>query len=161
VRIKVNSMVDEQIIDALYRASQAGVKVEVWVRGICSLKPGVVGMSENITVRSILGRYLEHSRIFAFHNDGEPVVYIGSADMMHRNLDRRVEALVRVSMPAHVKELNDLFTLSMSDTTSSWHLGPDGEWVRHNVGEDGKLLLDLQDRTMINVQRRRRARAVR
>ncbi|HEY9310294.1 MAG TPA: RNA degradosome polyphosphate kinase [Microbacterium sp.] len=161
VRIKVNSMVDEQIIDALYRASQAGVKVEVWVRGICSLKPGVEGMSENITVRSILGRYLEHSRIFAFHNDGDRVVYIGSADMMHRNLDRRVEALVRVSAPAHVKELNDLFTLSMSDTTSSWHLGPDGEWVRHNVGEDGKLLLDLQDRTMTNVQRRRRARAVR
>jgi polyphosphate kinase len=161
VRIKVNSMVDEQIIDALYRASQAGVKVEVCVRGICSLKPGVEGMSENITVRSILGRYLEHSRIFAFHNDGDPVVYIGSADMMHRNLDRRVEALVRVSTPAHVKELNDLFTLSMSDTTSSWHLGPDGEWVRHNVGEDGKLLLDIQDRTMTNVQRRRRARAVR
>lgn len=161
VRIKVNSMVDEQIIDALYRASHAGVKVEVCVRGICSLKPGVEGMSENITVRSILGRYLEHSRIFAFHNDGDPVVYIGSADMMHRNLDRRVEALVRVSTPAHVKELNDLFTLSMSDTTSSWHLGPDGEWVRHNVGEDGKLLLDIQDRTMTNVQRRRRARAVR
>ncbi|KAF2413119.1 RNA degradosome polyphosphate kinase [Microbacterium sp. B35-04] len=161
VRIKVNSMVDEQIIDALYRASQAGVKVEVCVRGICSLKPGVEGMSENITVRSILGRYLEHSRIFAFHNDGEPVVYIGSADIMHRNLDRRVEALVRVSTPAHVKELNDLFTLSMSDNTSSWHLRPDGEWVRHNIGEDGKPLLDLQDRTMTNVQRRRRARAVR
>ena len=161
VRIKVNSMVDEQIIDSLYRASQAGVKVEVCVRGICSLKPGVAGMSENITVRSILGRYLEHSRIFAFHNDGDPVVYIGSADMMHRNLDRRVEALVRVSAPAHVKELNDLFTLAMSDTTSSWHLQADGEWVRHNIGEDGKLLLDLQDRTMTNVQRRRRARAVR
>ncbi|GAA5090375.1 RNA degradosome polyphosphate kinase [Microbacterium yannicii] len=161
VRIKVNSMVDEQIIDALYRASQAGVKVEVWVRGICALKPGVAGMSENIIVRSILGRYLEHSRIFAFHNDGEAVVYIGSADMMHRNLDRRVEALVRVSTPAHIKELNDLFTLAMSDTTSSWHLQADGEWVRHNIGEDGKLLLDLQDRTMANVQRRRRARAVR
>jgi len=161
IRIKVNSMVDEQIIDSLYRASQAGVKVEVCVRGICSLKPGVEGMSENITVRSILGRYLEHSRIFAFHNDGDPVVYIGSADMMHRNLDRRVEALVRVTTPAHVKELNDLFTLSMSDSTSSWHLGPDGEWVRHNVDQEGKLLLDLQDRTMINVQRRRRARAVR
>ena len=154
-------MVDEAIIDALYQASNAGVPIEVWVRGICSLKPGVEGMSENITVRSILGRYLEHSRIFAFHNDGEPVVYIGSADMMHRNLDRRVEALVRVSTPAHVKELNDLFTLSMSDNTSSWHLMPDGEWVRHNVGEDGKPLLDLQDRTMTNVQRRRRARAVR
>ena len=161
VRIKVNSIVDEQIIDALYRASQAGVKVEVCVRGICGLKPGVAGMSENITVRSILGRYLEHSRIFAFHNDGHPVVYIGSADMMHRNLDRRVEALVRVSSPAHVRELNDLFTLSMSDTTSSWHLGPDGEWVRHHLSEDGKPLLDLQDRTMTNVQRRRRARAVR
>jgi polyphosphate kinase len=161
VRIKVNSMVDEQIIDALYRASQAGVKVEVWVRGICALKPGVEGMSENITVRSILGRYLEHSRIFAFENDGDPVVYIGSADMMHRNLDRRVEALVRVSTPAHIKELNDLFTLAMSDTTSSWHLGPEGEWVRHNHDEDGKPLLDLQDRTMTNIQRRRRARAVR
>lgn len=161
VRIKVNSMVDELIIDALYRASQAGVKVEVWVRGICSLKPGVEGMSENITVRSILGRYLEHSRIFAFHNDGDPVVYIGSADMMHRNLDRRVEALVRVSSPAHVKELGDLFDLAMSEGTSSWHLGPDGEWVRHNVGEDGRPLVDLQDKTMANVQRRRRARAVR
>ncbi|WP_194410924.1 RNA degradosome polyphosphate kinase [Microbacterium cremeum] len=161
VRIKVNSMVDEQIIDALYRASQAGVKVEVWVRGICSLKPGVPGMSENITVRSILGRYLEHSRIFAFHGDGEPTVYIGSADMMHRNLDRRVEALVRVSSPAHVKELIDLFDLAMSDGTSSWHLGPDGEWVRHNIDDDGKILVDLQDKTMANVQRRRRARAVR
>lgn len=161
VRIKVNSMVDEQIIDALYRASQAGVKVEVWVRGICSLKPGVEGMSENITVRSILGRYLEHSRIFAFHNDGDPVVYIGSADMMHRNLDRRVEALVRVSSPAHVQELGDLFDLAMSENTSSWHLGPEGEWVRHNVGEDGRPLIDMQDKTMANVQRRRRARAVR
>ncbi len=137
------------------------MKVEVWVRGICALKPGVAGMSENITVRSILGRYLEHSRIFAFHNDGEPTVYIGSADMMHRNLDRRVEALVRVSSPGHIKELNDLFTLAMSDTTSSWHLQPDGDWVRRSLAEDGKPLLDLQDRTMTNVQRRRRARAVR
>ncbi|GAB2834760.1 RNA degradosome polyphosphate kinase [Microbacterium insulae] len=161
VRIKVNSMVDEQIIDALYRASQAGVQIEVWVRGICSLKPGVPGMSENIRVRSILGRYLEHSRIFSFHNDGDPQVYIGSADMMHRNLDRRVEALVRVVAPAHLKELEDFFDLAMSDSSSSWHLGPDGEWTRHNVGEDGKLLVDVQDRTMANVQRRRRARAVR
>lgn len=161
VRIKVNSMVDELIIDALYRASQDGVKIEVWVRGICSLKPGVPGLSENITVRSILGRYLEHSRIFAFHNDGDPQIYIGSADMMHRNLDRRVEALVRVNAPAYLRELDELFTLAMSDTTSSWHLGPDGEWVRHNIGDDGKPLTDLQDRTMANVQRRRRARAVR
>ncbi|MEZ3161629.1 RNA degradosome polyphosphate kinase [Microbacterium sp. BWT-B31] len=161
IRIKVNSMVDEQIIDALYRASQAGVKVDVWVRGICSLKPGVPEMSENITVRSILGRYLEHSRIFAFHNDGDPMVYIGSADMMHRNLDRRVEALVRVVAPGHVAELIALFDRAMADTTSSWWLGPDGEWARHRTSESGKPLVDLQDRTMTSVHRRRRARAVR
>nr|WP_274637428.1 RNA degradosome polyphosphate kinase [Microbacterium bovistercoris] len=161
IRIKVNSMVDEQIIDALYRASQAGVPIEVWVRGICSLKPGVSGMSENITVRSILGRYLEHSRIFSFAGDGDPQVYIGSADMMHRNLDRRIEALVRVTAPAHIKALEDLFTLAMSDGTSSWHLGPDGVWVRRSVGENGRPLVDLQDKTMMIVQRRRRARAVR
>jgi polyphosphate kinase len=161
IRIKVNSMVDEQIIDALYRASQAGVPVEIWVRGICSLKPGVPGLSENITVRSILGRYLEHSRIFAFEHDGDEQVYIGSADMMHRNLDRRVEALVRVTSPNHVKELSALFDLAMNDGTSSWWLGADGEWTRHSLGEDDRPLVDLQDRTMTNVQRRRRARAVR
>ncbi|NYF17566.1 polyphosphate kinase [Microbacterium sp. AK009] len=161
IRIKVNSMVDEQIIDALYRASQAGVPVEIWVRGICSLKPGVPGMSENITVRSILGRYLEHSRIFSFENDGDPQVFIGSADMMHRNLDRRVEALVRVTAEQHLKELSDLFDLAMNDATSSWWLGPEGEWTRHSRDEDGKALIDLQDKTMTNVQRRRRARAVR
>jgi polyphosphate kinase len=161
IRIKVNSMVDEQIIDALYRASQAGVPVEIWVRGICSLKPGVPGMSENITVRSILGRYLEHSRIFAFHNNGDPQVFIGSADMMHRNLDRRVEALVRVVSPAHIKELLDLFALAMADTTSSWWLGPEGEWTRHSLDAEGRPLVDMQDKTMSNVQRRRRARAVR
>jgi polyphosphate kinase len=161
IRIKVNSMVDEQIIDALYRASQAGVPVEVWVRGICSLKPGVAGVSENIKVRSILGRYLEHSRIFMFHNDGYPQVYIGSADMMHRNLDRRVEALVRVIAPPHLTELSDLFELAMSDTTSSWWLGSDGTWTRHSLDEAGKPLVDIQDRTMTDVQRRRRSRTAR
>lgn len=161
IRIKVNSMVDEQIIDALYRASQAGVRVDVWVRGICSLKVGLPGVSDNITVRSILGRYLEHSRIFAFENDGDPQVFIGSADMMHRNLDRRVEALVRVIVPAQVKELLDLFDLAMGDQTSSWHLEASGDWVRHSVDAAGKPLIDLQDRTMAQVQRRRRGRAVR
>jgi polyphosphate kinase len=161
IRIKVNSMVDEQIIDALYRASQAGVAVEVWVRGICGIKPGVPGLSENITVRSILGRYLEHSRIFSFHNDGDTQVYIGSADMMHRNLDRRIEALVRVVAPDQIVQLNDLFSLAMNENTSSWWLGPDGEWTRHSVGWEGQPLLDLQDDTMANVQRRRRARTVR
>ena len=154
-------MVDEQIIDALYRASQAGVKVDVWVRGICSIKTGLDGVSDNITVRSILGRYLEHSRIFAFENDGDPQVYIGSADMMHRNLDRRVEALVRVSDPAHLKELLSFFDLAMDEGTTSWHLGADGVWTRHAEDADGKPLIDLQDMTMGLIQRRRRARAVR
>jgi len=161
IRIKVNSMVDEQIIDALYRASQAGVPVEIWVRGICSIKPGVPGLSENITVRSILGRYLEHSRIFAFHNDGDEHIYIGSADMMHRNLDRRVEALVRVRDQAHLAQLTALFDLAMSDTTSSWWLDHTGTWARHHLDEHGNQLVDLQDQTMTDVQSRRRARATR
>ncbi|MEJ1092227.1 RNA degradosome polyphosphate kinase [Microbacterium istanbulense] len=161
VRIKVNSMVDEQIIDALYRASAAGVKVDVWVRGICSLRSDLPGISDNITVRSILGRYLEHSRIFAFENGGEPVAYIGSADMMHRNLDRRVEALVRVSDPAHVQELVTLFDTAMDDGTTSWHLGAEGVWTRHSTDAAGEPLIDLQDRTMSEVQRRRRKRSVR
>lgn len=160
VRIKVNSMVDEQIIDALYRASMAGVKVEVWVRGICSLRVDLPGVSDNIIVRSILGRYLEHSRIFSFENDGDPVVYIGSADMMHRNLDRRVEALVRLSSPTHIDELHDLFDLAMDPGTNSWHLVAGGGWERA-VDPDGEPLLDLQDRTMSLVQRRRRKRTVR
>ncbi|ALJ19624.1 RNA degradosome polyphosphate kinase [Microbacterium sp. No. 7] len=161
VRIKVNSMVDEQIIDALYRASQAGVRVDVWVRGICSLRTDLPGVSDNITVRSILGRYLEHSRIFAFANDGDPQVYIGSADMMHRNLDRRVEALVRVTAPEHVKELLELFDTAVSDATSSWHLGAEGAWTRRHLDADGQPLTDLQELTMSQVQRRRRSRAVR
>lgn len=161
IRIKVNSMVDEEIIDALYRASQAGVKVDIWVRGICSIKTDLPGVSDNITVRSILGRYLEHSRIFTFENDGDPQVFIGSADMMHRNLDRRVEALVRVTDERHVKELLDFFDLAMDDGTSSWHLGAGGVWERHSVDADGKPLVDLQDRTMNQVRRRRRSRSVR
>ncbi|WDG17237.1 RNA degradosome polyphosphate kinase [Microbacterium sp. Clip185] len=161
IRIKVNSMVDEQIIDALYRASRAGVPVEIWVRGICSIRPGVEGLSENITVRSILGRYLEHSRIFAFDNDGDPETYIGSADMMHRNLDRRVEALVRITAPAQIAELSELFSLAMSERTSSWWLAGDGTWTRHSTDAEDKALVDLQDKTMFQVQRRRRSRAVR
>ncbi|WP_405372478.1 MULTISPECIES: RNA degradosome polyphosphate kinase [unclassified Microbacterium] len=161
IRIKVNSMVDEQIIDALYRASQAGVKVDVWVRGICSLRTDLPGVSDNITVRSILGRYLEHSRIFAFHRDGDPHIFIGSADMMHRNLDRRVEALVRIVEPVHLKEITDLFDFAMSDATSSWRLGAEGAWTRHSHDEEGAPLIDLQDKTMAQVLRRRRARAVR
>jgi len=156
IRIKVNSMVDEVIIDGLYRASQAGVPVDIWVRGICSLRPGVPGLSDNIRARSILGRYLEHSRIFSFLNDGDPQVYIGSADMMHRNLDRRVEALVRLDDPAHIAEAGELIDLAMDDGTSSWHLQPDGDWVRHERDAAGRPLVDLQDETWRQVSSRRR-----
>jgi len=161
IRIKINSMVDEAIIDALYRASQAGVKVEIWVRGICALRAGVPGLSENITVRSILGRYLEHSRIFMFANNGDTQVYIGSADMMHRNLDRRVEALVRLTEPAHIDELDDLFSRAMDPMTSSWWLDADGTWSRHTHSATNVRLNDLQDTVMKEISHRRRSGAQR
>jgi len=159
VALKANSIVDEAIIDALYRASRAGVQVDVLVRGICALRPGVPGLSDNVRVRSILGRFLEHSRIFIFGNDGDPAVYIGSADMMHRNLDRRVESLMRITRPEHVKQLEELMAQGMADTTSSWHL-QDDRWVRHHRGEDGQPLLDHQA-ALIEMhlkQRRKRTR---
>jgi polyphosphate kinase len=155
VRIKVNSLVDEATIDALYRASRAGVPVQVVARGICALRAGVPGLSENIVVRSILGRFLEHSRVFWFENGGEPEVWMGSADLMHRNLDRRVEVLVRISDPRHVDELGELLELSLDDRTSSWHLLPDGTWERHHHDENGELLLDLQEHLIAAVRRRR------
>ncbi|EIE97922.1 RNA degradosome polyphosphate kinase [Saccharomonospora glauca] len=127
VRIKCNSLVDEQVIDGLYRASQAGVDVDVVVRGICSLKPGVPGLSENIRVRSILGRFLEHSRVFHFRGAGTH--WIGSADIMHRNLDRRIEALVRVSDPRLTAQLDALLDSALDPMTRCWVLRPSGEWV--------------------------------
>ncbi|WP_116248210.1 RNA degradosome polyphosphate kinase [Nocardiopsis sp. FIRDI 009] len=145
IRIKVNSLVDREIVDALYRASQAGVSVDLWVRGSCVLRPGVPGLSENIRVRSILGRFLEHSRVFVFANGWRPQVWIGSADLMPRNLDRRVEALVRVSDPEQCRRLVGLMELAMSDGTSSWRLRPDGTWERATHDADGDPLLDLQD----------------
>ncbi|GAB3582027.1 RNA degradosome polyphosphate kinase [Calidifontibacter terrae] len=161
VQIKVNSMVDEKIIDALYRASQAGVAVDVWVRGICALRPGVPGLSDNIRVRSVMGRFLEHSRIFRFAVEGESdVIYIGSADMMHRNLDRRVEALVQIVDKHHVAALTDLLALGMSDTSSSWHLQSDGHWERHARDADGGSLIDVQA-SLIEAYSRRRVKAAR
>jgi polyphosphate kinase len=158
VQLKVNSIVDEQVIDALYRASQAGVHVDIWVRGICALRPGVEGLSENIEVHSILGRFLEHSRIFLFGGGGEPEVYIGSADMMHRNLDRRVETLVRVAEPRHVEELRALLERGMSNGYAHWRLGGDGRWTRVNTADDGTPLADLQS-TLIELHTKRRRKA--
>ncbi len=159
IRFKANSIIDEVIIDALYQASQAGVPVDVVVRGICAIRPGVPGMSENIRVRSILGRFLEHSRIYWFANGGEPVVYIGSADLMHRNLDRRVEALVRLRDPGHIEECGRLIRLAMDPGTSSWHLNADGSWTRHATDADGNPLVDLQAQLIADgAQRRARLR---
>ena len=148
IKLKANSMVDEAIIDALYRASQAGVPIEVWVRGICSIRAGVPGLSENIQVRSVLGRYLEHSRIYAFANGGERDVFIGSADLMHRNLDRRIEVLVRLTDREHLARVDRFFEYAFRDDVSSWRMLPDGTWQRRVISEEGELLPDLQDLVM-------------
>lgn len=158
IRFKMNSLVDEQIIDELYRASMAGVKVEVLVRGMCALRPGVQGLSENITVHSVLGRYLEHSRVFWFENAGKPDIFIGSADMMHRNLDRRVEALVNITQADHVAELKDLLDLGMSESISAWTLKSTGEWDRSTVNSSGELLVDMQDELMTRTLQKKRGR---
>ncbi|WP_442935245.1 RNA degradosome polyphosphate kinase [Micromonospora sp. CPCC 206061] len=144
VQIKVNSLVDEGVTDALYRASQAGVQVDLMIRGMCTLRPGVPGLSDNIRVRSILGRFLEHSRVFRFGNNGSTEFWIGSADLMHRNLDRRVEALVQVTDPEARAELDRVLALSMSDETESFELHPDGTWTRRR-SSDNQPLVNLQE----------------
>jgi polyphosphate kinase len=176
IRLKMNSLIDEAVIDALYAAGQAGVPVDIVVRGMCALRPGVPGLSENIRVRSVLGRFLEHSRIFVFGDD--PVEsatvraaadrtaeslyegWIGSPDMMHRNLDRRVEALVRITDPAQLRTLTGLIDMACAEDAAGWQLGPDGEWTRR-TGPGGTPLRDVQE-TLIETRNRslnlRRAR---
>jgi polyphosphate kinase len=144
IRIKTNHLVDEQLIDALYRASRAGVRIDLLVRTFCTIRAGVPGLSENIRVRSILGRFLEHSRIVYVENDGEPEYLIGSADLMHRNLDRRVEVMVEVTDPAAREHLHDTLELAYSDDIVAWELQPDGDWKR-NPGQPGRPLRDYQD----------------
>jgi polyphosphate kinase len=141
IRLKVNSLVDEKLIDALYEASRAGVPVELVIRGICALRPGVPGLSEGVRVRSIVGRFLEHSRVMAFTNGGEPEWWIGSADLMHRNLDRRVEVLLQVCDETARRELQGVFDAAMAAGVRCWELGPDGAWAR--TGDD-----DYQARLM-------------
>ena len=149
IRMKANSVVDEGIIDGLYLASQEGVTVELLVRGICALRPGVPGLSESISVRSVLGRFLEHSRVFWFENGGEPVAWIGSADLMHRNLDRRVEVLVRLPDGDSLDDVRELLDLAYDADTDAWELRSDGSWER-NEGD-----VHLQE-ALIERQRRRR-----
>mgnify|MGYP006073130311 FL=1 len=158
IRMKLNSLVDEQIIDQLYFASIAGVPIEILVRGMCALKPGIKGLSENIKVASVLGRYLEHSRVFFFENAGDPDVFIGSADMMHRNLDRRVESLVQITQTDQIKELNDLLELAVSGTVAIWELESSGIWRRDSKNHDGEPLIDMQDEVMARTLLKKRVR---
>ena len=158
IRMKLNSLVDEQIIDQLYFASIAGVPIEILVRGMCALKPGIKGLSENIKVVSLLGRYLEHSRVFFFENAGDPDVFIGSADMMHRNLDRRVESLVQITQTDQIKELNDLLELAVSGTVAIWELESSGIWRRDSKNHDGEPLIDMQDEVMARTLLKKRVR---
>ncbi|MEQ1786587.1 MAG: RNA degradosome polyphosphate kinase [Acidimicrobiales bacterium] len=156
ITLKMNSLVDTRTIDALYDASQAGVAVDLVIRGICCLIPGVPGLSEHIRVRSIVGRYLEHSRIFRFANGegiGQPKVLIGSADLMPRNLDRRVEALVAVDEPELQARLDEILAVNLADDTLAWELHEDGSWVRL-TGGTVDTHLRLQEIARTRVRRR-------
>ena len=144
IRLKLNSLLDEEFVEALYEASSAGVEVDLVIRGICSLVPGITGLSENIRVRSVLGRFLEHSRIFHFANGGDDEIYIGSADLMDRNLNRRVESLVKIRRDEHKKTLMKIFDQYTASTTAAWHLLPTGKWLLVDKDSNGEQLSDLQ-----------------
>ena len=146
--MKMNNLSDQAVIDALYAASEAGVRVDLIVRSVCSLRPGLKGLSRNITVRSIVGRYLEHSRIFYFQNGGEEEVYIGSADMMERNLDHRVEALAVVRSPEIVEQLKLVLDLALSYNVGAWTLDRRGAWTRVPASAEGEIRLSLQEQLM-------------
>ncbi|MFO7281025.1 MAG: RNA degradosome polyphosphate kinase [Thermoanaerobacterales bacterium] len=151
ITMKMNSLVDPEMIDALHRASQAGVEIDLIVRGICCLTPGVPGRSENIRVRSIVGRYLEHSRVYRFANGrgpGTPLHLIGSADLMPRNLDRRVEVLVPVLEPSLQARIDELLEVELADDVLAWTLGPDGRWVRSAPGGTVDAHAELQRRAV-------------
>jgi polyphosphate kinase len=145
IRLKLNSLLDEEIVAAIYEAADAGVKVEIIVRGICSLQLNTQARRENIKVRSILGRFLEHSRIYYFRNDGADEYFIGSADMMQRNLDRRVESLVRIDSEKHKERLKGILDDSVSDQYSTWKLTDDNQWSRRITDSEGKYLVNFQD----------------
>jgi polyphosphate kinase len=138
IRIKSNALTDQAIIEELYAAAQEGARIDIVVRGICSLRPGVPGMSENIHVRSILGRFLEHSRIYDFTIDGESKTFIGSADLMPRNLDHRIEVVVPVLDPKVRQEMHTVFDILLEDGSYAWVLGADGTWTRLQPQKSGR-----------------------
>lgn len=154
IRIKVNSLTDEALIEELYSASQAGAKIEIVARSICTLRPGVEGMSENICVRSIIGRFLEHSRVYSFEIDDAVALYLGSADLMTRNLDRRIEVLVPIEQARLRQEIIAVFDSALADNSSSWQLASDGTWVRL-----GQPKGERPHNHQLNLQRRARLRS--
>jgi polyphosphate kinase len=153
IRFKVNAITDEAVIEELYTAAQQGAKIEIVARSICMLRPGVPGLSERICVRSIVGRYLEHSRIYSFEIGDETELFLGSADLMTRNLDRRVEVLVPVEAPRLRQELAAVFDSAFADTESSWELGAEGTWKRRSREKGGRA-----HRHQLNLQRRAHVR---
>jgi len=153
IRFKLNSILDEEFVEAFYRASMAGVQIDLIVRGICAVRVGIPGVSENIRVRSILGRFLEHSRIFHFANGGEDEIYIGSADLMDRNLNRRVESLVRIVKSEQKQQLIEVIDQYLDEKTSRWEMLPTGKWQKVSLYSDGSGLNNLQEE-MISKYRR-------
>lgn len=145
IRWKLNSLVDNQMIEALYAAAKDGVPIELFVRGACSFRLSKVAKFGNVRIRSILGRFLEHSRIYSFHNGGNPEFFIGSADIMERNLDRRVEALIRVDQEEHKAELRTILDLSISPRFRMWEMTEDDSWRYIKNGPEGKQLEDFQE----------------
>jgi polyphosphate kinase len=154
IRIKLNALTDEAVIEELYAASEQGARIEIVARSICMLRPGVPGMSENVTVRSIAGRYLEHSRVYAFEIGDETEMFLGSADLMTRNLDHRVEVLVPVEQARLKQELTAIFDSALADTESSWELGADGGWTRRRRSKE-----ERPHGHQLNLQRRAKARS--
>jgi polyphosphate kinase len=148
IRMKLNSILDEEFVDLLYKASAAGVQVELVVRGICAIRGGVPGLSENIRVISVLGRFLEHSRIFHFANDGENELWLGSADLMHRNLDRRVESMVIIKQTDHKRMLLRALDSYLAPTTAHWSMNIAGTWDRITKDSNGTDLTDLHQQVI-------------
>ena len=160
IRFKTNALEDANVTEALYKASRAGVKVELIVRDSCRLRPGVPGLSDNVSVISVVGRFLEHARIYYFRNGGEEEYYIGSADLMRRNLESRVELLAPIEDPAHREELHRFFEVQLEDQRNVWDMGPDGEYVQRQPVGRGRESKGCQE-VMVAFAEKRQASATR